>query len=142
MHRRTGVGWTTREVLESDDIDRLYWSQLGGPGSFAGTGTVSCEWVSHPAQRHKIMQEPLGGINRFREYYRVRQPLRFHTSVGNATDEIGQYRHLRERPPSKRGADGLKILLVGELAYNADRVLALEELGHSLYGLWMPQPHS
>jgi hypothetical protein len=37
--------------------------------------------------------------------------------------------------------DGLKILLVGELAYNADRVLALEEQGHKLYGLWMQQPY-
>ncbi|MET0815447.1 MAG: hypothetical protein ABWX88_09680 [Pseudoxanthomonas sp.] len=102
---------------------------------------MSCDWVSHPAQRHKIMQEPLGGINRFRDYYGVREPLRFHTSVGNATDEVAQYRHLRERPPPGRAGDGLKILLVGELAYNAGRVLALEELGHSLYGLWMPQPH-
>lgn len=141
MHRRVGVGWTPRTVLESDDLDRLYWSQLKGLGDFVGTGAVTCEWVSHPMQRHKIMQEPLGGINRFRDYYRVREPLRFHTSVGNATDEVGQYKHLRERPPPERSADGLKILLVGELAYNADRVLALEELGHRLYGLWMPQPH-
>ena len=141
MHRRTGVGWTPRAVLESDDLDRLYWSQLRELGGFVGTGAVTCEWVSHPTQRHKIMLEPLGGINRFRDYYRVRDPLRFHTSVGNATDEVAQYRHLRERPQPERAADCLKILLVGELAYNADRVLALEELGHRLYGLWMPQPH-
>jgi hypothetical protein len=32
-------------------------------------------------------------------------------------------------------------LLVGELAYNADRVLALEEAGHTLYGLWTGQPY-
>jgi hypothetical protein len=36
--------------------------------------------------------------------------------------------------------DGLKILLVGELAYNVERILALEERGHRLYGLWMPNP--
>jgi hypothetical protein len=30
---------------------------------------------------------------------------------------------------------------VGELAYNADRVLALEERGHELFGLWMPDPY-
>ena len=30
---------------------------------------------------------------------------------------------------------------MGELAYNADRVLALEELGHQLYGLWMEEPY-
>ena len=37
--------------------------------------------------------------------------------------------------------DDLKILLVGELAYNAERVLALEERGHKLYGLWTPEPY-
>ena len=31
---------------------------------------------------------------------------------------------------------GLKILLVGELAYNPERIMALEEAGHKLYGLW------
>ena len=87
------------------------------------------------------MREPIGGINPFRRYYKVQQPLRFHTTTGNAIDEVKQYRQLRERPPPERAPDGLKILLVGELAYNADRVLALEELGHRLYGLWTPQPY-
>jgi hypothetical protein len=32
-------------------------------------------------------------------------------------------------------------LLVGELAYNPERVLALEERGHRLYGLWTPEPY-
>jgi hypothetical protein len=31
--------------------------------------------------------------------------------------------------------------LVGELAYNSERVVALEEQGHQLYGLWMRSPH-
>jgi hypothetical protein len=30
--------------------------------------------------------------------------------------------------------------MAGELAYNAERVLALEERGHRLYGLWTPDP--
>ena len=30
----------------------------------------------------------------------------------------------------------LKILLVGELAYNPERIYAFEEAGHKLYGLW------
>lgn len=138
MHRRTPLRWIARAELESVDLDRLYWSRLRALGAFAGTGAVTCEWVSHPGQRHKIMQELLGGINPFRAYYGVQQPLRFHTSVGNASDEVGRYRHLRERPSRPPDPRGLKILIVGELAYNADRVLALEELGHSLYGLWMP----
>ena len=48
---------------------------------------------------------------------------------------------MRERPGTLPVGGGLKILLVGELAYNADRVLALEEQGHRLYGLWIQRPH-
>ena len=140
MHRRTALRWTARDELESDDLDRLYWQRLRALGGFAGTGAATCEWVSHPAQRHRIMQETTGGINPFRRHYRVRQPLRFHTTVGNAVDEDALYRAQRERPATDAAPDGLKILLVGELAYNADRVLALEEQGHTLYGLWTPQP--
>jgi hypothetical protein len=32
-------------------------------------------------------------------------------------------------------------LLVGELAYNADRILAFEERGNRLFGLWMDRPY-
>jgi hypothetical protein len=140
MHRRTGLRWTERAELESDDLDRLYWSRLQAQGASVGTGVVSCEWVDHPRQRHKLMREPAGGINPFRGHYRVRTPLRFHTRTGNAIDEDALYRRLRDRPPTPRAADGLTILLVGELAYNAERVLALEEQGHTLYGLWTDTP--
>jgi hypothetical protein len=141
MHRSSPERWTERDEVESDDLGRLFWSRLQPLGEFASTGQVTCEWVDHPVQRHKLMQEPLGGINPFRHHYRVTQPLRFHSSVGNAIDEVGQYRHLRERADTPLAASGLKILLVGELAYNAERVLALEEQGHALYGLWTRQPY-
>jgi hypothetical protein len=140
MHRRTSLRWTERAALESDDLDRLYWSRLQAQGASVGTGAVTCEWVDHPLQRHKLMREPAGGINPFRAHYRVRAPLRFHTRSGNAIDEVALYRRLRERPPTPRAAGGLTILLVGELAYNAERVLALEEQGHTLYGLWTDTP--
>lgn len=141
MHRKTAMRWLERAELESDDLERLYWMLLRPLGVFAGTNSITCEWVSHPMQRHKIMQEPEGGINPFRSHYRVKGPLRFHTSAGHPIDEADHYRRMRERPDTPRAADGLKILLVGELAYNADRVLALEEQGHRLYGLWMQGPH-
>lgn len=141
MHRRTGLRWIERAELESDDLDRLYWARLHDAGAFTGTGEPSCEWVDHPGQRHKRMREPVGGINPFRLHYRVAAPLRFHTTAGNAIDEDALYRHLRARPPTPRAADGLRILLVGELAYNAERVLALEEQGHALYGLWTESPY-
>jgi hypothetical protein len=141
MHRKNTGRWTERHELESDDLERLYWARLRQLGSFVGTNTVTSEWVDHPLQRHKLMQEPVGGINPFRRYYQVKEPLHFHTSVGNDIDEARQYQNLRQRPDTPRAGDGLKILLVGELAYNADRVLALEEQGHKLYGLWMPNPY-
>jgi hypothetical protein len=141
MHRRTGLRWTERAELESDDLDRLYWTRLRAQGASVGTGVVTCEWVDHPRQRHKLMREPAGGINPFRHHYRVRAPLRFHTRTGNPIDEVALYGRLRARPPTPRAADGLTILLVGELAYNAERVLALEEQGHTLYGLWTDTPY-
>ena len=67
-------------------------------------------------------------------------PLIFRSTVGNLTDEAAQFRAMRERPDTPAAPDGLKVLLTGELAYNADRVLALEERGHTLYGLWTPDP--
>jgi hypothetical protein len=140
MHRRVDLRWIERAELESDDLERLCWSRLRLLGAFVGTGELSCEWVDHPGQRHKRMQEPAGGINAFRQHYRVREPLRYHASTGNAIDEARLYARFRERPPTPPAPDGLRILLVGELAYNAERVLALEEQGHSLYGLWMPDP--
>jgi hypothetical protein len=140
VHRRVDMRWIERAELESDDLERLFWARLRLLGAFIGTGELSCEWVDHPGQRHKRMQEPLGGINPFRQHYRVSEPLRYHASTGNAIDEARLYRQFRQRPPTPPAADGLRILLVGELAYNAERVLALEEQGHTLYGLWMRDP--
>lgn len=141
LHRRTPERWVERSELVTDDLDRMYWEKLHPYGDFVTTARVTCEWVSHPGQRHRVIREPLGGINPFRVRYRVREPLHFHSSVGNRIDEVARYRHLRERPDTPAAPDSLKILLVGELAYNADRILALEERGHRLYGLWTPTPH-
>lgn len=141
MHRAGPERWIEREALVTDDLARLFWSRLAARGRFVGTGRVTCEWVDHPDQLHKAIREPTGGINPFRQRYGVRHPLRFHSSVGNPIDEDAQYRRYRERPAPRPHPDGLRILLVGELAYNADRILALEELGHRLYGLWTPQPY-
>lgn len=141
MHRKTAHTWLEREQLVTDDLNRMYWSQLSEQGDFIGTGEVSCEWVHHPHQQHKILQEPAGGINPYRVYYHVQHPLRFHTTTGNFIDEVEHYRPFRERPDTPPAPDGLKILLVGELAYNPERILALEERGHQLYGLWMDEPY-
>ncbi len=136
IHRKTPDRWLERSELVTDDLDIMYWSKLRTHGSFVATNRISSEWVNHPLQRHKIIQEPSGGINPYRVYYNVKHPLRFESTVGNPTDEIEQYRRFRDRSDTSFAPDGLKILLVGELAYNPERVLALEERGHKLYGLW------
>ena len=141
MHRRSEARWVERRELESDDLERLYWALLRSSGRFVSSNDITCEWVSHPCQRHRIMREPVGGINPFRAHYRVKEPLRFHTTCGHFIDEEKQYRSMRKRPDTPCTRDGLKILLVGELAYNADRMLALVEQGHKLHGLWTSTPH-
>ena len=140
LHRRTEDRWVEREELVTDDLERMFWSKLRPRGDFAGTGTVTCEWVDHPTQLHKIVQEATGGLNVFRARYHVRHPLRYHPADKDLIDEVERYRRFRERPDTPPAADGLKILLVGELAYNPERILALEERGHRLYGLWTPTP--
>jgi hypothetical protein len=139
MHRKTLDRWTDRTELESDDLDRLFWNKL--KGNRIHTGLLTCEWLDHPAQRYKIMQEPIGGINTFRSYYKVEEPMRYHTTKGNFMDELSRYSSYRQQQPTPHRQGSLKILLVGELAYNAERVLALAEQGHKLYGLWMQQPY-
>jgi len=141
MHRRTDDRWLERSELTTDDLERMLWSHLRASGLAAGTGLVTCEWVDHPGQRHKLLREPIGGINPYRLYCDVREPMRFHSTEGNFIDEVERFTRFRNRPDTPPAADGLKILLVGELAYNPERVLALEERGHQLFGLWMPNPY-
>ena len=141
MHRRTPDRWLERSELTTDDLERMFWSRLRARGPVAGTGQVTCEWVDHPGQRHKLLREPVGGINPYRLYCNVREPMRFHSTEGNFIDEGERFSQFRYRPDTPLAADGLKILLVGELAYNPERVLVLEERGHRLFGLWMPNPN-
>jgi len=138
-HRRTPERWVERGELVTDDLERMYWGRLQLRGPFAGAGIVSCEWVDHPAQRHKAIRESAGGgLNPYRFRYQVHEPLRFQSSTGSATDEVALYRRFRDRPDTPPAPDSLDILLAGELAYNPERVLALEERGHRLRGLWTP----
>ncbi|MDP9392823.1 MAG: glycosyltransferase family 2 protein [Actinomycetota bacterium] len=136
MHRRTAKRWTERAELESDDLDRLMWSRLPGPRT--STGRVTCDWTEHVGQRHKAIRESFdGGLNVFRRRYRVTEPLRLHSSDSGTVDEVSLYARYR-RPTPARDPDGLHVLLVGELAFNPDRVLALVERGHRLSGMWTP----
>jgi glycosyltransferase involved in cell wall biosynthesis len=141
MHRRTADRWVEREELVTDDLDRMLWNRLAARARVVETGAITCEWVDHPTQLSKVLREPEGGLNTYRSRFHISEPIQMHTTVGNRIDEVAHYARYRDRPDTPRGEDGLRILLVGELAYNADRVLALEERGHELFGLWMPDPY-
>jgi hypothetical protein len=105
LHRRCRARWIERDEFESDDLETLYWCQLRGLGDFVSSGVISCEWVDHPAQRHKLMQEPLGGINPFRQHYRVARhcafaPLsatRSTRSASTALSGSARLRHVRRK---------------------------------------------
>jgi glycosyl transferase family 2 len=135
-HRRTGDRWTERAELEADDLDRLMWARVSARGTTTGTGRVTCAWTQHPGQRSRAIRESSdGGLNVFRTRYRVPGPLRFASTDGGETDEVARYARFRDRahPPDP---GGLSVLVVGELAFNPERVLALAERGHRLTGLW------
>ncbi|MDX6301274.1 MAG: hypothetical protein QOF53_2488, partial [Nocardioidaceae bacterium] len=135
-HRRTPERWTERAELESDDLGRLLWERLPAP---VGTGQVTCEWTDHPGQRHKAIRESYdGGLNVFRSRYRVAQPLRLLSSDSGLVDEVARYARMREEP-IEPSPDGMAVLIVGELAFNPERVLALARRGHRLHGLWTRQ---
>lgn len=138
LHRRTDDQWVERCELVTDDLHSMFWAKLLCLGKAVPTNAVTCEWVSHPLQRHRLINEMLGGgIVIYKNYYKVKQPIRFCSLVGNRIDEINLYKQFRNKPEK---SDKLKILMVGELAYNPERICALEEYGHSLYGLWIPTP--
>ncbi|CAA9484533.1 MAG: Glycosyl transferase, family 2 [uncultured Solirubrobacteraceae bacterium] len=141
MHRRTPDRWLEREALESDDLEPLLLERLRGRGRVAGSPRVTSVWTQHPAQRHRRIRESRdGGVNAFRAAYRVAAPLRLLSSETGLLDERARYAAQRGRTPSDRALEGLRILLAGELAFNPDRVLALEERGHELLGLWISDP--
>jgi len=135
-HKKTNDRWVEREELVSDDLFSLFWHKLIDKGTIAFTNQVTSNWTRHPHQRHKKIAENLkGGINYYRHYYQVHIPLKFQSKESVPIDEKKLYASFHK--PEIRSSDPLKILIVGELAYNPERIVALEEQGHILYGLWI-----
>lgn len=133
-HKKTSDRWLERDQCVSEDLFHLFFRFLTEKGFFIGNGIVSCEWTNHPEQRHKICGEKYGGgLNKYRSFYHVSEPIRFRSSPYKTIDEFKLYED-NSVPSSK--IKSLKILIVGELAYNPDRILALEAAGCELYGLW------
>jgi hypothetical protein len=141
MHKKTDEKWVERKELVTDDLYLMLWDKLGDRSSFAGTGKVTCEWIEHPKQRHRIIREQGGGgLNRYRQHYRVQEPVMFHSTTGSLHNEVELYKDLGTKEYPQPGPDSLRILLVGELAFNPERILAFKERGHTLFGLWMRDP--
>lgn len=138
-HKNMGERWVERNEWISEDLFIMYWRKLTGHGVFGMTGKISCYWTSHPRQRHKITGEKYGGgLNQYRSAYHVQTPVKMKVSKEKFIDEESLYRNFRQEMPDDRNT--LKIVLVGELAYNPERIYALEQAGHKLYGLWMQKP--
>ena len=138
-HKKTADRWVERSEWDSDDLFNLFWRKLTDKGVFASTKQITCFWTNHPLQRSRIMSEDYqGGLNYYRSYYQVKTPIKMWISNRKFIDEEKLYDSFRRKIP--KSGDGLKILLVGELAYNPERIYALEEQGHTLYGLWTPKP--
>ncbi|MEO3755791.1 glycosyltransferase family A protein [Streptomyces sp. B6B3] len=156
MHRRSlteGVRWRERTEIVSDSLEVDFWSALLKRGvTFAYTGSATCEWGDHPDQRHKIIsgrgtdtnQLSHGyGISRYRQFYRVPsgqllnwQPVR----EGIPIDERTRYGGVAPAARST-GRTGMRILVTGAMAYGPEQLVALEEAGHRLAGLWSEKPH-
>lgn len=135
----TDTRWVERGEFVTEDLFLMFWEKLIEKGTFIPTNAVSSFWTSHPFQRHRILSEKYGGgLNKYRNHYKPKEPLRVKVSRNKFIDEIAQYRNYRQTVPNS--PDHLKILIVGELAYYPERIYALEQAGHDLYGLWDSNP--
>jgi hypothetical protein len=145
VHRRdleASVRWTPRTERISDTIEWDFWHALHEQGarSMAIDETTS-EWLDHRWQHHKLITGPDSGLSRYRAFYTIGRGeyLNWQPSVGIPLDErerFGRFRAVRDLP----APGGLRILVVGELGFNPERIAAFEEHGHKLYGLWEPNP--
>lgn len=133
-HQNTSERWVERSEYVTDNLFDLFWSKLVSKGLFTYINKETCAWTIHANQHHKLLMR---GLNAFRQYYNIQEPLKIKRSKYRFIDEVElykDYRGLKVKNPK------LKILLVGELSYNSERIYALEQYGCQLFGLWMENP--
>jgi hypothetical protein len=136
LHRAGAVRWCERTEFESADLDATAWH--GWPGRAVRTGAVTCHWTQRAGQRSRLLDPARdGGLNPFRRRYAARGPLRLLLTGGDPVDERELYGLPSTEPATEPDRH---VLLVGELAYNADRILDLEARGVRLSGLWLDDP--
>ncbi len=139
MHLKNKERWIEREELVTDNLGIMFWNKYITNYSVSSIRKITCEWVDHPEQRTKIINDRIGGgIFKYKKYYSVKEPIRFKSTEGNFIDEIENFSCIKK--VKQNNNDGLKILIVGELSYNPERICAFEEKGHKLYGLWTDSP--
>lgn len=95
-HKKTDDRWTERRDWETEDLYKSFWNKLTTKGFFVNSSNVTCQWTPHPNQRHKIMGESFGGnINRYRQYYRVKTPIKMIVSDHKFVDDNNFLRIIR-----------------------------------------------
>lgn len=139
-HKKTDDKWLERSEYVTEDLFRMFWHNLIGKGYFSIVLQDTCYWTIHPHQRHCCISEKYGGgLNIYRRFYNVSEPIKLRVSTSKFINEEELYKVYRNAKIEGKGKK-LKILLLGELAYNPERICALEEKGHDLYGLWIINP--
>lgn len=80
LHRKTDERWTERSEFVTNDLDRMFWNRYRQQHpAVSGTGQVTCEWVSHLYQRHRIMNDrEFGGMYMYKTYYGATHPFPIH----------------------------------------------------------------
>lgn len=138
-HKKVSVRWTQRNEWISDNLFAMYWVKLISLGHFVATNRITAYWTMHPNQRHLLISEKYGGnINKVRRHYMIDTPMKIRLSKRKFLDEYDIYKKYQNK--FVKSDESMKILLVGELSYNPERIYALEEAGHELFGLWLPSP--
>lgn len=142
VHKKTLDRWSDRNQMVTSDLYEMFWKKIETQGECIPTRNITCEWTFHANQRHKKIMSSYGGsIHKFKAFYNVNQSIRFHDeSTGEVIDEKKDFR-LPQNTKRKPSDPSLKILLVGELSYNAERICAFEERGHKLFGIWIDDPN-
>ena len=101
-HRRTAHRWVERSEWVSEDLFAMFWSKLAERGGFGATGIVSCQWTSHPFQRHKLIGERYGGgLNKYRRFYHVKSPVRMRSPSTSLSTRSG-FTPVSVPPPPRR----------------------------------------
>lgn len=132
-HRKTSDRWIERNQCVSNDLFYSFWNRLSDKGIFTYIDKETSSWTIHTFQYHKL----INALNKFRQYYNVQEPLRVRTFESRVIDEVKLYKNYHSL---HGGKINIKVLLVGELSYNPERIFALEEQGCQLFGLWMRNP--